>query len=408
MSGNIMSKILIIEDDQVVANIYRNKLVVEGHKVECASDGETGLEVMQTFQPEVLLLDLMLPGISGIDVLKQVRTDDHFSQLLVVVLSNTYLTSMVQEAWKAGANKCLSKASSTPQSVLNVIRALVQHDGKADAARPSAAHSHLSHPDNDRQQSAEPTSAAKDEAFQSELSSSFIESLPGALMKIRSLHQNLVKALDDEARKEPIDKLYRAIRRLTGSAGLAGLPHVSQMVEALEALAKELRDKPKTINASTLRTLASAIDLLGVLAEFGAKNPTKIGAGAKVLVVDDDAISRRAVSYSLEKARLNSVAVEDPKAALDLLSKNTYDLVVLDVEMPEVNGYELCSRLRGFAANKGTPVVFVTALNSFESRANSSVSGGNDFIGKPFLFIELGVKALVQIWRTRLSLARAA
>jgi DNA-binding response OmpR family regulator len=102
------------------------------------------------------------------------------------------------------------------------------------------------------------------------------------------------------------------------------------------------------------------------------------------------------------------VAVEDPKAALDLLSKHTYDLVVLDVEMPEVNGYELCSKLRGFAANKRTPVVFVTALNSFESRANSSVSGGNDFIGKPFLFIELGVKALVHIWRTRLAGANAA
>ena len=65
-----MSKILIIEDDQVVANIYRNKLAVEGHQVECAPDGETGLEVMKSFQPEALILDLMLPGISGIDVLK--------------------------------------------------------------------------------------------------------------------------------------------------------------------------------------------------------------------------------------------------------------------------------------------------------------------------------------------------
>jgi DNA-binding response OmpR family regulator len=403
-----MSKILIIEDDQVVANIYRNKLVVEGHKVECAPDGESGLELLQSFQPEALILDLMLPGISGIDVLKQLRADEQFAQLPVVVLSNTYLTSMVQEAWKAGANKCLSKASSTPQSVLNVITGMVQSDGSLETSRTRAGSPSTAPSTNAPAAGVNTTGQAKDEAFQTELSSTFMNTLPAALTKIRGLHQGLVRAADDEARKQPIEDLYREIRALTGGAGLAGLPHVSQMAEALEALAKELRDKPKTINASTLRTLASAIDLLGVLAEFGVKNTGKIGSGAKVLVVDDDAISRRAVSYSLEKARLNSVAVEDPKAALDLLAKNTYDLVVLDVEMPEVNGYELCSKLRGFAANKRTPVVFVTALNSFESRANSSVSGGNDFIGKPFLFIELGVKALVQIWRTRLTPAKAA
>jgi DNA-binding response OmpR family regulator len=399
-----MSKILIIEDDQVVANIYRNKLVVEGHKVECAPDGETGLELLHSFQPDALILDLMLPGISGIEVLKKLRAEEALAQLPVVVLSNTYLTSMVQEAWRAGANKCLSKASSTPQSVLVVIRSLLQSDGKTEArppVQPYRSGAGVS-------PAAAPAQARNDEAFQGELSNSFLQSLPTVLGKIRALHQNLVKAADDESRKQPIEELHREVRGLTGAAGLAGLPHVSQMSEALEALTKELRDKPKTINASTLRTLASAIDLLGVLGDYGAKNPGKIGAGAKVLVVDDDAISRRAVSYSLEKARLNSVAVEDPKAALDLLSKNTYDRVVLDVEMPEVNGYELCSKLRGFAANKRTPVVFVTALNSFESRANSSVSGGNDFIGKPFLFIELGVKALVHIWRTRLSASGAA
>lgn len=403
-----MSKILIIEDDQVVANVYRNKLVVEGHSVECAPDGETGLELLNSFRPDALILDLMLPGISGVQVLQKLRAEATFESLPVIVLSNTYLTSMVQEAWRAGATKCLSKASSTPKSVMDVIRSLVQSDTSAESAKPKPAYSHVSYPEGTAPPHHVANLAAKDQAFQAELSQSFTKELPATLVKIRNLHQQLVKAPDDGGRKGPIDSLYREIHTLTGAAGLAGMPHVSQMAEALEALAKELRDKPKTINASTLRTLASAIDLLGVLGEFGLKNPGKIGAGAKVLVVDDDAISRRAVSYSLEKARLNSVAVEDPRAALELLSKNTYDLVVLDVEMPEVNGYELCSKLRGFAANKRTPVVFVTALNSFESRANSSVSGGNDFIGKPFLFIELGVKALVHIWRTRLTLANAA
>jgi len=81
-------------------------------------------------------------------------------------------------------------------------------------------------------------------------------------------------------------------------------------------------------------------------------------------------------------------------------------LVFLDVDMPGMNGYELCTKLRAIPAHKKTPVVFVTSLNDFENRANSTMSGGNDFIGKPFLFIELAVKALVYILRARVVTAR--
>jgi DNA-binding response OmpR family regulator len=122
--------------------------------------------------------------------------------------------------------------------------------------------------------------------------------------------------------------------------------------------------------------------------------------------VDDEAISRRAVVYALEKAKLKSVNVEDPAAAYDLLLENRYDLIVLDVDMPGMNGFELCTKLRTLPAHKKTPVVFVTSLNDFESRANSTMSGGNDFIAKPFLFIELAVKALVYVLRGRLQPAK--
>jgi len=71
--------------------------------------------------------------------------------------------------------------------------------------------------------------------------------------------------------------------------------------------------------------------------------------------------------------------------------------------MPEMNGFELCTKIRTLPAHKKTPVVFVTSLNDFESRANSTMSGGSDFIGKPFLFMELAVKALIYVFRTRLD-----
>src|SRR3974390_2130573 len=117
-----MKKILIIEDDQIVANIYRNKFAVEGFQVEIASDGATGLETLQSFRPDAVVLDLMLPGMTGVEVMKKVRALPEFQKLPIIVFSNTYLTNMVQEAWKAGATKCLSKANCTPKQVMEVLK----------------------------------------------------------------------------------------------------------------------------------------------------------------------------------------------------------------------------------------------------------------------------------------------
>ncbi len=113
-----MKKILIIEDDQVVANVYRNKLAVEGYKVEIAPDGEAGLKVMRTFKPELFILDLMLPTISGIEVIRQIRSEQEFAKVPIIVFSNTYLTNLVQEAWRAGASKCLSKSNCSPKDFI--------------------------------------------------------------------------------------------------------------------------------------------------------------------------------------------------------------------------------------------------------------------------------------------------
>jgi DNA-binding response OmpR family regulator len=78
--------------------------------------------------------------------------------------------------------------------------------------------------------------------------------------------------------------------------------------------------------------------------------------------------------------------------------------VFLDVDMPGMTGYELCAKLRALPQHKKTPVIFVTSLNDFDSRTTSTMSGGNDFICKPFLFTELTVKALIYVLRAKLEL----
>src|SRR6267142_714211 len=403
-------KILIVEDDQIVANIYRNKFSVEGFQVEVALDGQSGMEVLKTFRPDAVVLDLMLPKMTGVDFMKQVRAHEDFQQLPVIVFSNTYLTNMVQEAWKAGATKCLSKANCTPKQVIQVVRSSLASNGApveapvaisadAAAAKAPAARALASNAES-------VASSDADAAFQAELRKSFIESLPATLATLRSLLQGLIKADSEMVRLKQVQELYRRIHALTGNAGIAGMAQIAQMADALEALLKELHEKPKNMNASTLRTVASATDFLGILFEPANLPDRPAGAPASILVVDDEAISRRAVTYALEKAKLKSVNVEDPVEAFNLLSQKPFDLIFLDVDMPGMNGFELCAKLRTLPAHKKTPVVFVTSLNDFESRASSTMSGGNDFIAKPFLFIELAVKALVYVLRGRLKPAK--
>ena len=406
-----MKKILIIEDDQIVANIYRNKLSVEGFTVEIALDGEAGLQTVRDFRPDAVILDLMLPKMTGVELMKKIRAEPDFQELPVIVFSNTYMTNMVQEAWKAGATKCLSKANCTPRQVIEIVRSALSGNGAPSAAPAPVVHGHASAQTPPSPRPAHPVPAGvpaadEDTVFQADLQKSFTAGLPASLAALRALLQRVIKSDNEAARLKQIHEMYRRIHAITGNAGIAGLVHIAQMADALEALLKELHAKPKNMNASTLRTVASAVDFLGTLIEHGRGMEGRQFPPANILVVDDEAISRRAVTYALEKAKLKSVSVEDPLVAFNLLSEKEFDLVFLDVDMPGMNGFELCTKLRTLPAHKKTPVVFVTSLNDLESRANSTMSGGNDFIAKPFMFIELAVKALVYVLRGRLQPAK--
>ena len=197
---------------------------------------------------------------------------------------------------------------------------------------------------------------------------------------LRTQLRGLSKGGSEAERLEQLEDLCRKVHALIGNAGIAGMQLIAQFSDALEALLKELSEKPKSITASTLRTAASAIDFLGVLFEPGSLGCEPDIASARILVVDDEELSRRAVVHALEKARLPSVNVAGPQVALKMLAENSYDLILLDVDMPGINGFELCAKLRALPAHKKTPVIFVTKLGDFETRANSTISGGNDLI----------------------------
>lgn len=393
-------KLLIIEDDKLVANIYRNKLAVEGFDVTLAHDGEKGLELAQQTKPDIILLDLLLPKLTGVEVLRALRAAPDTQAIPVVVLSNTYLTSMIQEAWKAGATRCLAKVNCTPKQVIDVLNNVLK------AAAPAAAQPAVPTPSPAGEPPATLAEAAEPE-FDETLRREFVQNLPRTLSALRTALQNLARAAGEGTRLVQLQEFHRSIRSLSKGAGLVGLLRIALVADALEVLLDELCKRPAGLTSSVLRTLALAVDFLGYLFEHSVSGPQPGVPAASILVVDDDPLWRRAITHSLARVRLKAVCVPDATTALALLAENDFDLVLLDVVMPDMDGFELCSRLRKLPAHAHTPVVFITSTDDLQSRTSSMMSGASDFIVKPFLFVELAVKALLYVLRGKPAAAPA-
>lgn len=419
-----MMKILIIEDDPIIANIYRSRLDKEGFQVEIASDGQTGFYRIHEGHPDALLLDLMLPKMDGLQILRKIRAQKAFEKLPVIVFTNAYVPNMIHEATQAGANLVFNKAALTPRQIVEALNTSLFPNAaaaKAPAPMPVAEPGIIPTAETNSMPAPQPAvpsstiaevapqpasaseSSEADTAFQKELLRSFMESAPGAVANLRKLLHEFLRAPTDQARLSQLFEMYRKVHSITGNAAIVGMENIAQMCAAFEALLKELNEKPKNIGPSCMRTIAHAVDFVGVLFERGTGPSVLVNPPINILVVDDEIISRRAIIYALEKAQLKSEGIEDPLAAYKLLAEKSFDLIILDVDMPEMNGFELCTKLRALPLNQTTPVIFVTSLTDFESRARSSLSGGNDLIAKPFFFIELTVKALTFVLKGRLA-----
>ena len=375
-----MKKILQVDDDAVVLEIYRQKFVQNGFEVETATDGLEAVRSLSASRPDLVVLDLMMPKLSGVDVLKFIRRRPAVEPIPVVILTNSFMGLRGQSVSGFGVERAISKTECTPARLLAIANDVIA--GKsADTAPPPAP--------------ADPAESGN------QVRQSFLANASVTLATLRELYGQFLKAGDDSARGLRLDNFYRKVHYVTALAGLAQCPEIALLSGAFEALLFELREKPQYINPSSLRTISQALDFLAVLYEGAHRKVAPGPLKAEVLVVDDDPLSNRLVVAALHRAHLKSRATENPLLALELLRQSHYDLVLLDVEMPHMTGFDLCRRLRSLPGYAQTPVIYVTGRSDFESRAISALTTGTDLIAKPVFAIELAVKAVTHLIQSR-------
>ena len=372
-----MKRILFVDDDPVVLRVFEEGLKRQGFDVQTANNGLEAINSLEASQPDVIVLDLMLPKFTGADVVRFIRNQSSLEDLPVIILSNSYVDELANAARQAGVQETLVKSRCTPSTLVEVIHRTL---GTNIPAKPQVSEAQ--------------------EEFRARARRDFLAHAKQTCQALRELCDKLKSASTDLEKERRLQDLYRKAHFVTATAGLANCSRIEKMSTVLEALLVAFTEKPLKLGPSVWRTISMSIDFLERLFVESDEAVAPPRSNPRVLVVDDDAVSNRAVIATLRRIDLAAYGFQDPVEAFQSLQTVRYDLILLDIEMPGVSGIEFCRRVRGVAGYRKTPIVFVTLHSDFETHAEALLSGGNDLIGKPIFPMELAVKTVIHLLQT--------
>jgi len=414
----MQQKILIIDDDRILASIYRNKFTHAGFLVDVAESGEAGLGKLSKSVPDIVLLDLMLGDMNGLEVLQLLRQHPATKDLPVVVFSSAFMDNLMETAAQAGATKCLSKTSCPPHRLVDEVRTILAPPtapagpgAPPPIVSPTVVRPHTiptpaaATPPVPLRAAPLAAAAAAAAMSESDISGTVRTDLLELIrQRLEEADRTLPRWLNSaHVPAAPyLGALYRSVHAIAGSAGLAGRLRLGQVAGATEALLKELKTSPANVTASTLRTVTQAIELMPRIAHTSDSPEVEAFPSPLIAVVEPDDAQRAAICGALEKAQLRALQVETPELATALALSNRFDLLILEVEDPGLDGFDLCARLRATAPNTLTPIIFLVSRDDLEARAVYTQAGATDFISRPILPIELAVKTLVHLHSGRM------
>ncbi len=248
----------------------------------------------------------------------------------------------------------------------------------------------------------EPLSAVETTALPSSNSGHF-DMIAEALKPVRRTLDRLTR----DTAKTALAQLAAAASRLSETTAPLKTHPINRLGQAIDGLARDFAERPQPPTAAQVWSLAQAAELITRLLDPTHLQKLSSLSSPRVLVVDDDLDLLDAVATSLNLAQLPATPCADSREAIALVEKNEFDLLILDVRMPGLDGPTLCARIREFPRFWKTPILFLTAANTLDDRAQTSLSGGNDFLPKPFNAAELIVKAETWLWKSRLTQPRS-
>jgi DNA-binding response OmpR family regulator len=402
-----VTTILFVENDAVALTMYQKRLQREGFHVETAEDGIAALRVLSEMTPDIVILDLMLPKFSGRDVFDYMRADTQFRKVPVIIFSNAPKTEWPLDM-EASPTRALPKSEANFASLLDLIRDMLNaaYGSGAQGVIPAQAPASLTDATPaltavstsvPQSEGNVPAPAVPDNLSSPETVEQFLEYVTADMAVLREHCLAFIKGPNTDQGRNNLAALRKRLQPLAAGAQKTNCARLALLANAWDSLLAEIERKPSITSPSILQTLAQAADCLRILLSNGKLSSMEPVPKARVFSVDDDEICNHVAISALEKANMDADSVIDANQALEILKERDFDMILLDINMPVLTGFELCEKLRALPHHQKTPVIFVTAYNNFENRKQSVLSGGGDLIAKPVSPLELALKVTIHL-----------
>ncbi len=362
-------RVLLVDDDAFVLAVYSSKLKKAGLDVEAAVDGAEALHKLETVRPHLVLLDLNMPRLNGIEVLKYIRNTPMLAEIPVIVLSNACTDEIVRETWAARPTRFFIKRDTTPNAVVEEVQALLSSPTSVDTKAPPIVEP-------------APSERTVEEERQTLVNERLrqVLAVPDEAESFREAVLNLYQVL------QPWVRQCRAEPAVSFAAIFGG---------ALEALFEEFYAQPLCATPSSLRALAMGVERLqSAFVATGVRMPAFFES-ALVLVIAEDVAIRRSMGKIFRAPLFHAMRVGDADLAVSLMEENEFDAVVIDVESEA----RWLKRIRSAPGGQNCPILFLVEADEYRS----TLVAGHERVAKPVLAADLYLKTLLLIERRRME-----
>jgi two-component system, cell cycle response regulator len=405
--------ILVVEDNALNLKLVRSLLSLGGYQVLEAEDAESGIQMAAIHQPDLILMDIQLPGIDGLEATRVIRGTQETRKIPVVALTSYAMPGDEIKAQEAGCSGYITKPINT-RTFMESVRGYLNQVPSPEAR-----------PEKNRFSLKRRILIVDDDPLNVKLMASKLPEDQFETVTAFSGQEALRVTLNDPPDLILLDIMmpemngYEVSHWLKTNPATQDIPIIlvtaldgaDDKIKGFEAGADEFLNKP----VNTIELLARINSLLRLkyyreqllsrtLSEKGfsggqaAPDPAEEAhPPVKILLVEDDEKDARMIQEYFAGESYQLETVNAGEAALDRIQKEEFDLVLLDVLLPGLDGFEVCQRIKGLHQTQDLQVVLITCLPDLENKIKGVEQGADDYLIKPINGRELKARVKVLV-----------